>query len=86
MSRAMARPATLAAEKKKKKTRIHHDVVDEDDTHDDDTHDETGAKNHRRPIVAAPRRLRFSAFAPSAAKTAAPASDSDSDSLASDAH
>ena len=80
------RAATLAAEKKKKKTRIHHDVVDDDDTHDDDTHDETGAKNHRRPIVAAPRRLRFSAFAPSAAKTAAPASDSDSDSLASDAH
>ena len=77
------RAATLAAEKKKKKTRIHHHVDDDDDTHDDD---ETGAKDHRRPIVAAPRRLRFSTFATSAAKTAAPASDSDSDSLASDAH
>lgn len=82
------RAATLAAEKKKKKkkTRIHHHHNDDDDTHDDDTHDETGAKNHRHPIVAAPRRLRFSKFATSAAKTAAPASDSDADSLASDAH
>ena len=39
--------------REEEETRIHHDVVDEDDTHDDDTHDETGAKNHRRPIVAA---------------------------------
>ena len=81
------RAAALAAEKKKKKTRIHHHHHhDDDDTHDDDTHDETGAKNHRRPIVAAPRRRRFSTFAPAAANTAAPASDSDADSLASDAH